>query len=244
MDCKRARQKIYISEYPELVEQELIEAKRHAKECRECAEFLEAEAAFGSLLRNTLDKEPVPDSLKTLLYPPKKRRLNISNAYKLPAIAAAVLLIATVIIYFSGANTGSSDILDKILNDHVKFLPARQAHVDSPDPDEITAWFRGRVNFPVLPPVISAKLLGGRLCVLRKKHFALLFYEYGKSPVSVFITDGNIPINLKTKKEVMLKDKRAYVMDKRGYTILFWEDKGLMYSLVSEMDTGQIVKFF
>lgn len=224
--------------------QDILEAKRHIKECRECREFIEGEKSFGSLLRNSVKKEPVPEELKKrILNAGKTKKTRIKPSYRMLAVAASVLIL-TLAGYMYFTHTKSDSILEKIVNDHVKFLPIPQTHIKSSDPREVMEWFRGKVNFPVMPPSISAVIKGGRLCLLDKKHFALLFYEYKGSPVSVFITDGNIPDDLKTKKEVMLKDKKAYVLHRSGYTILLWEDRGLMYALVSEMDAEQITKIF
>jgi anti-sigma factor RsiW len=244
MNCSEARKVTYLAEYPEAVDQDVLEAKRHIKECSECRKFIEGEKSFSSLLRKAVKKEPIHDeSRKRILNKGKTKRMFIKLPYRMLAIAASILIL-TVAGYMYFTHTKSDSVLEKIVNDHIKFLPIRQAHVDTASPDEITAWFRGRVDFPVLPPKISAKLSGGRLCILGKKHFALLFYEYNSSPVSVFITDGNVPGDLKTKKEVMLKDKKAYVLHRSGYTIMLWEDRGLMYALVSEMDVEQIQKIF
>jgi hypothetical protein len=244
MNCNNARKTTYLSEYPEVVDRDVLEAKRHIKECRECREFIEGEKSFGSLLRSSIKKEPVADELrKTILSAGENKKRRIKPSYRMLAVAASVLIL-TLAGYMYSTHTKSDSILEKIVNDHVKFLPVPQTHIKSGDPLEVTEWFRGKVNFPVMPPSISAVIKGGRLCLLDKKHFALIFYEHNGSPVSVFITDGNVPDDLKTKKEVMLKDNKAYVLYRSGYTILLWEDKGLMYSLVSEMDTEQIVKIF
>lgn len=244
MNCNNARKTTYISEYPEVVSEYIIEAKRHIKECRECREFIDGEKSFGSLLRNAVKKEPVPEELKErILNAGKTKKTSFKQTYRMLA-AAILILILTIGGYMYSIHIKSDSILEKILNDHIKFLPVPQAHITSSNPDEVAEWFRGKVNFPVMPPSISAAIKGGRLCLLGKKHFALLFYEYNGSPVSVFITDGNIPGDLKTKKEVMLKDNKAYALYKSGYTILLWEDRGLMYSLVSELDVEHIQKIF
>ena len=41
-----------------------------------------------------------------------------------------------------------------------------------------------------------------------------------------------------------MQDKKAYVLHRSGYTVLSWEDRGLMYSLVSELEAEQIPKIF
>lgn len=244
MKCNDSRKINYLAEYPQVVSKDLLEAKRHVSECRECKEFFEGERAFSSMVRNAVKKETVPPELKNkILSVETHRKRYLKGIYKVFTVAAAIVVLVTA-GYFVSMHKKSPSILDKIVSDHVKFLPAPQMHVKSSNPNEIREWFRGNVNFPVLPPSISATLKGGRLCILDKKHFALLFYEHSGSPVSVFITDGNVPDDLKTKKEVIIQDKKAYVLHRSGYTILLWEDRGLMYSLVTEMDVKEIKKIF
>ena len=231
MKCKNSRKINYLSEYPQIATGDMLEAKRHVNECSACGEFIGGEKSFGALLRNAVKREPLPEELRSkILNSGKTIKTHVSPRYRIFAVAASILIIA-IAGYMYSTYTKSHPILEKIVNDHVKFLPVPQAHVKSSNPHEVTEWFRGKVNFPVLPPSISATLKGGRLCLLDRKHFALLFYEHSSSPVSVFITDGTIPDDLKTKKEVMLQDKKAYVLHRSGYTILLWEDRGLCIPL-------------
>lgn len=246
MKCSDARKTSYLSERPAIVSQDMLEAKRHIKECSDCKEFLNGEKAFGALLRSSVKKDTAPEGLRRkILSAGKPKKISAKQTYRMLAVAASILImIIAGYIYIDKTHTQSISILEKIVNDHAKFLLVPQAHISSSAPDEVTGWFRGKVDFPVLPPAISATLKGGRLCLLDRRHFALLFYEYNGLPVSVFITDGIVPYDLKTNKAVMLQDKKAFVLNKSGYTILLWEDKGLMYSLVSEMDIKEIQKMF
>ncbi len=244
MKCSNARKITYLSEYPEVVSQDMLEAKRHTKECRECSAFLDAEKSFGPMLRSAIKKDSPPEELKNkILSAGEQKKRYLKRPYQILAVAASILIIS-VVGYLYSTHTKAPTILNKIVNDHVKFLPVPQMHIGSSNSDEVTAWFRSKVNFAVIPPSLNARLKGGRLCILDKRHFALLFYEYNGSPVSVFITDEAIPDDLKSKKEVMLKDKRAYVLNKSGYIILLWADRGLMYSIVSELDAEKTKNIF
>lgn len=242
MKCKDSRKITYISEYPHVVTEDMLEAKRHLNECRECREFIDGERAFSSMVRGAVKKESVPLELKDkILSIETHRKGHLKKINKIFAVAAAIMLLVTA-GYFVLMQKKSPSILDKIVSDHVKFLPSPQTQISTANPDEIKAWFRGRVDFSALPPYMNATLKGGRLCILDKKHFALLFYEYNNTPVSLFITDGKIMDEIKSKKEVALKGRRLYVEQKNGYSIVFWKEKGLVYALVSELDLNEIKK--
>ncbi len=79
MNCNNARKTTYLSEYPEVVDQDVLEAKRHIKECRECRKFIEGEKSFGSLLRNTVKKETAPAEPGRLR---PVERIDLKNAYR------------------------------------------------------------------------------------------------------------------------------------------------------------------
>ena len=115
-----------------------------------------------------------------------------------------------------------------------------EAQISSSSTDEIKAWFRGKVDFSVNVPDISAKLKGGRLCLLDKKRLALLFYEHNGSLLSLFISDGINIQKIENGKEVLLGGKEMLFIEERGYNLLLWQDRGLTYALVSELSFEEI----
>jgi len=243
MKCREARKINYLSERLELVTQERFDAKSHVNECRECREFVDGERAFGSMLRNAVRKEAVPDELKARILGKKQpeRIFSYKAMYAAVAIAASVLIVAVGGIMFKGG-IDQPLLAGKFVEDHVKFLPASGAQIVSSAPDEIRAWFRGKVDFPVAPPEIHASLKGGRLCRLDKKRLALLFYEHEGSQISLFITDEMDPEKIKIGKEVEIGGRRARIIEDRGYNLLMWQERGLTYSLVSELSIEEIKK--
>lgn len=241
MNCGEARKIRYVAGRLELLSDERVEAKRHVSECSECMEFFRQEKEFGALLRKSLKKEEVPAMLKErILITSGERRLPFGRIYK-AALAASVLIIIGVGISFL-RGTGEIGLAGKLVEDHVKFLPAPGAQIASSVPDEIRAWFAGKVDFPVIVPDISAVLKGGRLCRLDKKRLALLFYEHEGSQISLFITDEMDPKKIKKGKEVEIGGRRARIIEDRGYNLLMWQERGLTYSLVSELSIEEIKK--
>lgn len=240
MKCTNTRRIVYLSEYPEIVAQEMVEAKRHVKECPECRGFLEGERAFGSMVKNTIRKETAPEELKRRVFNIKiQKKRHLKGIYRMLAIAASVLILV-IAGYIFQSHTDRATIIGKIVEDHIKFLPLPETQISSSDPDEIQIWFKGRADFPVKAALIKAKLKGGRLCLFDERHAALLFYEHNNTPVSLFIIDGVDRNNLRAMKEVMLENRKVYVKEIKGYTIALWEDRGLSYVLVSELSFEEI----
>lgn len=240
MKCKNAREILYMFEYPEIVTRDLLEAKRHLKECRECKEFIKSEKAFGSMLKDSVKKESIPEELMdSILMVKKREKRSFSSLYKKLTIAASIILVVIAGYLFSTSN-GDTVIVSWIVNDHIKLLSADNRQIISSRPEEIVAWFKGKVEFTFNVLDIAAKLKGGRLCIFDKKRLALLSYEHNGSPISVYITDGVDLQGIRTGTEMVLKNRKMILLEEKGYNLLLWEDKGVTHTLVSELSMEEI----
>lgn len=241
MDCKEIRKILFKSESPEVVNEDLVNSKRHMKECRECREFLEGERAFSAMLRGAVRKDPVPRELKDrILHSSKREKKHFKGILQWVGIAASIIFLI-VTGYFLTVSRNGSLFLKEIVNDHVQFVLSPGIQIGSSDLEEIKKWFRDKVDFAVVVPSISAKLKGGRLCLLGNKRLALLFYEYGGSQISLFISD-NPDLKVNIGKEVVLNSWKMHIVENRGYNLLLWQEKGLTYVLVSELTLEEIKK--
>jgi len=241
MNCKETRKILFKQEYPEVVNEDLLHAKRHQRECAECSAFLEGERAFSAMLKKAVRNDPLPQGLiDQILRAGKPEKKHFKGIFQRVGIAASVLLIV-VTGYFLTVSRNDSPLLNQIVNDHVQFVLSPGIQIGSSDLGEIKQWFRGKVDFAVVVPDISAKLKGGRLCLLGNKRLALLFYEQGGSQISLFISD-NPDLKVNIGKEVMLNNRKMHLVEDRGYNMLLWQDKGLSYVFVSELTLEEIKK--
>lgn len=226
-----------------MVTEDMLEAKRHINECRECAEFFEQENAFAALLRQKVAKDKAPDELRQrILNASSKRNMRSKLIYKLLSAAAIVLLLAGGYILKMHSDTKS--LASKIIDDHINFLSYSGVQIQSSNPDEIEAWFGGRVDFGVNISELSAKLKGGRLCLLDEKRLALIFYEHEGSQISLFMTGELNPERLLSGKEVEVRGKKMRIVEQKGYNLLLWQDRGLTYALVSDLNFDELKKIF
>ena len=241
MDCKNTRKILFKSEYPEVVSDHLLNAKRHVKECGECREFLEGEGVFRTLLKRTVRKEPIPQELKDhIVHASKLEKKYVKAVLQWVGIAASVLFFVVTGYLLTGSRN-SPPFVKEIVNDHVQFVLSPGIQINSSDLGEVKKWFRDKVDFAVVVPAISAKLKGGRLCLLGNKRLALLFYEYGGSQISLFISD-HPDLSVNVGKEVVLNNRQMHLVEDRGYNSLLWQEKGLTYVLVSELTLEEIKK--
>lgn len=241
MKCSNARKITYLSEYPEVITSEMVEAKRHVNECPECRTFFEQERAFPSLLREKVTKAEAPLELRQrLLKPVPARKTHSSLIRKIISIAAILMLFAGGYIFKLHSDTES--LVKKIVNDHIDFLSYSGIQISSSYPDEIKTWFNGRVDFGAVLPELSATLKGARLCLLDEKRLALVFYEHGGSQLSLFMTTELNPERLLSDEEVILKGKKVHIVEQKGYNLLLWQDRGVTYALVSDLSIEELKK--
>jgi hypothetical protein len=65
--------------------------------------------------------------------------------------------------------------------------------VTSHDPQEVIAFFAGRVPFsPVAPVFPASRLVGGRLCQIDGRLVQLLFYDAKGEKLSLFVSGGDL----------------------------------------------------
>ncbi|MBI4848206.1 MAG: hypothetical protein HY808_06455 [Nitrospirae bacterium] len=241
MKCGNARKITYLSEYPEVVTQEMVEAKRHVNECPECRTFFEQERAFSALVREKVAKDEAPSELRRLLLKPvPARKIHSKLLYKIISIAAILMLFAGGYIFKLHSDTAS--LVEKIVNDHIDFQSYSGIQIISSDSGEIKTWFNGRVDFGAVVPGLSATLKGARLCLLDEKRLALIFYEHGGSQLSLFMTTELNPERLLTDEEVIVKDKKVHVVERKGYNLLLWQERGVTYALVSDLSIEELKK--
>jgi len=241
MNCKDARPIVYTISYPDVITPEMLEARRHLEECRECKEFLDGEREFVMRLRGAVKREPAPEGLRRRIMGMERQQKDYSRKRMFYGFVIGVVFsVLAVVGYILSTYKGQASFIAMLVDDHVKFLPLPEVQINSSDPQEIKAWFVGKVDFPVIIPPLEASLEGGRLCYLNKRRLALLFYRYDSSVLSLFIMDGIRSEEFRSLKKTTLKGKEVFLQYRSGYSVVLWEEKGLSYVLVSDLDIDQI----
>src|SRR5262249_32629440 len=147
----------------------------------ECRAYFTDERRFANLLAEKLGREPAPESLRHRLASRAERRPGVgkTRAWKSRwwRIAAVILLALAVPLGWFLYRLPSERMFWTICEDHGHYLDARSQMVSS-EPSHLEAWFRERVDFGVRVPRLDAgELVGGRLCILRERKAALVFYR-------------------------------------------------------------------
>jgi len=262
MRCATARKYLYglkvsagAEPIRQLVQAELIEAEAHLAGCLACQGFFAAELRWKRLLKAKLPPEKAPASLreKVLFLIAQERGQSTRGEYWIRAIkrrrlgpGLIGLLLAAMLVgglWLNGrrARVASRQFAPILIDDHAHSLPGA-TEIASSDPRVVQSWFQGRVDFAfMLPPTRQASLLGGRLCNLQGRRAALIFYQHPQSRLSLFIFDGS-DIELPEKQLVPLDGKRCLIESQKGYNVVQWKERGLLYGLVSDLGGPEMLQ--
>jgi hypothetical protein len=117
--------------------------------------------------------------------------------------------------------------------------------IDSARPDAVSAFFAGRVPFRLALPDYPMgpgeskpyRLLGGRLVAFRNDYAAYVAYRLGDRPISLLVTSAGLaqPSGGDTVDFGPLVFHQRSV---QGLNVITWMDKGLTYSLASDLSVS------
>ena len=234
----------------------------HLSYCDACRREVEYQIAFTQHFKQVMrsSQTPTPQHLKqdilTMLKsqqvePSAMSEPKAANArrgqYKRFLIAAApvaatlslVLLLPAFTI--APASSASAPIARQAVDWHHGDYPLE---VQGEDAALISEWFSDKVSFPVRVPHFSgteAKLLGGRLAQIEDRRAALVMYELKDgSRMSVMMFDGT-GLEVPGDRIEKLGERDVALMRARGYEVAVMQDRGLTYSLTSDLNETEFV---
>jgi len=97
--------------------------------------------------------------------------------------------------------------------------------IESHDPADLAHWFVGKIQYPVVVPDLRDhrfSLNGGRIDYLEDRAVATLAVDRDESTISLYIMPQS--------------DAEAVRGNRNGYSVVGWEDVGLAYFAVSDLD--------
>ncbi|HKZ78841.1 MAG TPA: hypothetical protein VJ124_11100 [Pyrinomonadaceae bacterium] len=260
MRCSSARKHLYRAElmgseglsHP--VAAEVAGAEAHLESCAACREFFAAEERLKALLKSRAPREAASVALREKVLsriaeehrPAGASRLRRIISSRRVAWALGALLMIAVLAGVSWLRSlrsdGASQRLTSVLvDDHARYLSG-ETEVTSTDPEIVQAWFRSKVDFSFrLPKEGGLTLNGGRLCYLQGQRAALLLYGPPAQRVSLFILDGS-EIDLPQERLVKLDERPCLVESKKGYNVVMWKQRGLLYGMVSDMRSADLLQ--
>jgi len=224
----------------ELAVGETSAADVHAAECGRCADLARRERRFRQLLRRQ-PREAASAELRARLVSRihrERRRAILRPWLVAPAIAAASAAIVVAVLI--SAWRSPSPLIGELIDKHIAYAQIeRPAELASADPTEIEMWFRQRAGLRVTVPDYSPsgiRLVGARLAETHEQKAAYLFYEKGRTLLSVFmlpIPTGDVAL---AGARVSYRGHAYVTYEQKGYRTVSWSDGRAVFGLVSMLD--------
>jgi len=242
VDCAEVDRFLQVFVDGELDEQDRQLVEQHLAGCQSCRARSEYQRRFIAAVKARVPRHSAPEHLREqvrqLLVSEKRpflpRRLLWGS---LPAAAA----LALVVTFTCTVTSAFSPVIDEAVQQH-----SRQPRVElaANDPAAVENWFRRKVDFHVaLPSFGSGKLslVGARLSRLAKRQAALVRYASGPERYSLFVfADGGQQLPGSVCQRI--HSLRVCLTEQRGYTVLMWRSRGLVYSFVGDATPGRMMK--
>lgn len=166
-------------------------------------------------------------------------------------IGAGLAMSAIGALSWTAGNDETS-MLEETVARHSSNLPpevrARSLDEDPEDP-EVHRFLERNLRYPVAVPHLGrsdlpVRLIGARLSNISDRDAAYMMYDHRGAKVSLFA----VPAPNRTLESAKGFERRAVggrvllVGQRRGYNVVSWRDRDLMYSLVSDVDPGELVQ--
>jgi anti-sigma factor RsiW len=245
VNCSRTRQILYPR--PDRAETtiESAAALTHLRECADCRWYFEQQAALSHALKEKLGLEVAPAVLRERVTaqiekhraasPPRRfYRKRLLNA----AVAVLLLVAAPLVLWLH--RLPSEQFFEEVCADHAKYLRA-ESQLRSSDPSTIESWFHDKTEFGVeAPRYENTKLLGSRLCFLKRHKAALLFYRKSGHPVSLFQMDAG-GVNLSALSRSVIDGVPVWHKSLNGFSLVALKRRGVLWVLVSDLNESDLL---
>ena len=254
MTCDEVRQHLldYQQGRARLETQKVVRA--HLDGCAGCTRADAVEQELTRLLEQRLPQHPASLALKRRLAarwsqaPTERSWWSRWRSSLVPALAAAaVVLVAAPVVYYeraaSGAAREQSAMVAEAVNDHLRLLSSQHPlDVESGGLHQVKPWFGGRLDFA---PVVTFEgdadfpLKGGSVAYFRDRKAAVFVYARRLHPISllVFRADG---LPWPSRNLTRIGGLDALATSERGFNVIVWRRGELGYTLVSDVDAGEL----
>jgi anti-sigma factor RsiW len=230
----------------ELTPSEAARAAEHVRTCPDCAALQTSMLHLSERLKQDVTKYQASPALRAALQariareqrPHVERTWSWRRLFGLFAIPSATFgggfAIAAALALFMLVPRGA--LPDAIVAAHVRALqPGHLMDVVSTDQHTVKPWFDGRL--PFAPPVkdlanIGFPLTGGRLDYIPGHTAATLIYNRRQHIIDLFTwpsgSEGDLPPSAGSRD---------------GYNYLRWEQNGMSFWVVSDLDASELSAF-
>ena len=243
MDCKQCETKLESYLDGEITLSDRRDFEEHINDCTLCKNKLESLRSVQNLVQK-ITYTNIPAALKKNIQNQlrdytgeESKKTNLLHWLGFGGAMATGSLATWVFMTFVLISPLQTQLSDEIISAHVRSLMFDHAtDVKSDDRHTVKPWFNGRVDFA--PPVKDLKdagfeLLGGRLDYIQNKAISALVYQRRSHTINTFILKNN------DGEETTAPQ----LIERQGYNLLFWKNKGLDYWVISDLNKEELKEF-
>jgi len=243
VNCARLRQTLDAWLDGEIDSATGAEIEQHVLSCAACAALRDGRTALREQIREHAPYHRAPVSLRRAV----RRSIEPATVSTSPrrgptwaqagAALAAAALLSAVAGFWAARPVPDDSLQEQVAASHVASLAAsgRLVDVGSGDRHVVKPWFQGRVEFAPQVRDLSADgfvLVGGRL-----DHIG------GRQAVAVVYRVRNHVINLFAWRTTARNEEGISVSAARGFNLATWEEAGLHYAAISDVDPKDLERF-
>ena len=240
MTAPCAEQELLLNAYidEELDAAHTAKLEAHVASCAGCREELERLRAAHQLIAKEDVRYAAPEALRSRIgksIQSERRSVPASGgrlSWWAPAIGGAIAAsVAMLLLIIPYQQQGRLD--DELIAGHVRSLQVQHlTDVQTSNEHLVRPWFNGKIDFAPPTPELTPQgfpLAGGRLDYLNGRTVAAIVYKRRLHSINLFVwpaADG-------TKRRVQ----------KDGYSVNEWSERGLRYAAVSDISPAELDQF-
>ena len=253
MDCKQSQE--YMSAYldGELGPSESAQLSAHLEGCRQCRSMQEELQALRALVGRDATHHQAPEYLRHRIRAaikteqqraPGRAPVRAGGMRRWPwawinlgltGLSTAAFAI-TLNMYWS--QPSAEDQLDQelVASHYRALMPDHLSDVVSTDQHTVKPWFAGKLDYS--PPVFDFVpqgfvLLGGRLDYVNHRPVAAMAYQRRKHIINLYVWPA----------AGSAKPEAAHTASRQGFQLLRWRQGEMEYSLISDVNAGDLAEF-
>lgn len=217
---------------------ERLDIERHLAECPACSHRVRREAAFHDAFRQKVRAAAhdaataAPEALRQRVLARVRREQRLAAMQGWMRLSAAALLVASATgAYFYARPHPRQRFVEDAARRHAQGLP-----YEIRDPEQVEAWFRGKLAHPVrLPQLPSVRLAGARISNVTDRQAAYISYEaaHGRLAGLFVFDDSDDELGAEPLPSIA-------VSQSHGYNVAYWRDGEIVYELVTDLNEADI----
>jgi anti-sigma factor RsiW len=252
MDCRELERSLEPYLDGELEARELAEVDAHLACCAPCRDLLEARSRARSLVRARLreamgpggEAGRAPEALRARISEALARERRPWRRALSPVPLAALAACAAGALVVLASHSASDPLVEEAVRKHARDLPL-EVSADAVAADAIPGMLASKLDFYPRPPRFQApglSLVGARLSTISDRPAAYMRYQTPRGRMGLFIIDDPGGRVGKAGRAVEVGPATVRVMNSRGYNVAVWRQHEIVYSLVTDLDEGDLVR--